>query len=100
MTAGHRDTSQFDATEVRQALRHLNRCHPAENLRMARLAEVGTELTGVWLAGLDGAGLDLLAESAQGPLVLRLDFTWPAASLTEAGEELRRLYRAACRLSD
>lgn len=97
MTADHSETSGFDGAAVQRALAHLNRCHRVENLRIARLAHVEAELERVWLVGLDDSGVDLLAESTQGPLVLRVDYVWPAATLAEAGEELRRLYQAACR---
>ncbi len=74
----------------------MNRCHPEENVLLGWLA-AGAAPSRVWVTGFDHTGVDMLAESPGGPAVLRLSFVWPALTVGEAGEELRRLYRAACR---
>jgi hypothetical protein len=101
----HASAPEWDRQTVEQALAHLNRCHQPENLRLARLAQsedgfgaTQGSLTRAYMAGLDEQGVDFLAESDGGPLVLRLAFEWPAPTLQAVGDELRRLYRLAGRL--
>jgi hypothetical protein len=99
----------FDPGLVTGLLGHLNRCHPQENLVLARLAhdqlrdeagyagDTAAPVTRALVAGLDGHGVDLLGETKAGPIVLRLSFGWPARTLAAVGEELRLIYRTACR---
>ncbi len=94
----HRPTEPggFDPAEVQRVMDHMNRCHPEENALLGELA-AGVVPERVWVTGFDQTGVDLLAEFCSGPAVLRLDYQWPALTVGEAGEELRRLYRTACR---
>jgi hypothetical protein len=100
MSAEHCDSTAFDAVAVRAALAHLNHCHQRENLRLARWAAGDAGLIQAWLAGVDSQGLDLVAESTAGPVVLRVAFPVAVQTLRQAGDEMRRLYWAACRSPD
>lgn len=88
-------TEAFDPVTLRQVLLHMNRHHAAENLQLALLAEADLRPSRAWMAGVDRNGVDLVADTAQGPVVLRIDFYWPASTLVRAGEQLRQLYQMA-----
>lgn len=62
------ESGVFDAAAVQSALAHLNRCHQLENLRLARRGAASEQLHRAWLAGLDRAGLDFVAEAPAGPV--------------------------------
>lgn len=95
MTIEQSPTEAFDPTMLRQVMLHMNRHHAAENLQLALLADRNLRPMSAWMAGVDANGVDLIAETAQGPVVLRLDFSWPASTLVRAGDELRQLYQMA-----
>lgn len=91
----HAPGRRFNPEMVRSVLDHLNHHHAPETLQVANSAGYALQLHQAWLAGLDGRGVDILAESHAGPVVLRLDFPQSASTLTHAGEKLGQLYQDA-----
>lgn len=95
MTIEQSPTEAFDPMVLRQVILHTDRHHAAEDLQLALLADRNLRPMSAWTAGVGGRGADLIAETARGPVVLRIDYTWPASTLRRAGEELRQLYQMA-----
>jgi putative heme iron utilization protein len=71
----------FSRAVVDRVTAHMNACHQAENLLLARQLGRLPEATAAWAAGFDADGFDLIAEVDSGPVVLRLQFGRAATSV-------------------
>jgi putative heme iron utilization protein len=95
MTIGPKESDAFAREVVDRVLGHMNACHPAENLLLARELGGVPAATAAWAAGFDPHGIDLIAEVDSGPVVLRLAFGPPAPTIDAVRAAMMRLLTTA-----